>query len=47
LGALRSFGGLRAKLTILFWLSLMESAWALGEAVGALTGAGDSVNEWR
>lgn len=47
MGASRGIGGLRAKLTILFWLSLMESAWALGEAVGALTGAGNSVNEWR
>lgn len=38
---------LRAKLPILFWLSLMESAWAIGEAIGVLSGAGKSINEWR
>jgi len=31
----------------LFWVVLMESAWALGEAVGVLTGVGKSINEWR
>jgi hypothetical protein len=47
IGSLHGSGGLRARLPILFWLSLMESAWALGEAVGALAGAGRSINEWR
>jgi hypothetical protein len=45
--SLRGSGGLKASLPILFWLSLMESAWALGEAVGVIAGAGKSVNEWR
>jgi hypothetical protein len=25
----------------------MQSAWALGEAIGALFGPGKSMNEWR
>jgi hypothetical protein len=36
-----------ATLPVLFWLGLMASAWALGEAVGSLRGAGHSMNEWR
>jgi hypothetical protein len=39
--------GFKSKLMILFWLAVMESAWALGEALGALTGAGGSLEEWR
>ena len=39
--------GARAKLPVLFWLALMESAWSLGEAVGALAGSGRSLEEWR
>jgi len=30
-----------------FWLGCMESAWALGEALGSLAGAGDSLEAWR
>lgn len=44
-GSLR--GSLRARAATLFWLGLMESAWALGEAVGTLTGAGKSINAWH
>ena len=29
------------------WICLMESAWAVGEAVGYLLGAGDSLENWR
>ncbi len=47
MGSLSGSSSLRARLPILFWLGLMESAWALGEAVGALIGAGKSLNEWR
>lgn len=36
-----------ARLSVLFWLGLMTSAWALGEAVGSLRGVGRSMNEWR
>ena len=48
--AIRSSGrslGPGAKLPVLFWLALMESAWSLGEAVGALAGSGRSLEEWR
>jgi hypothetical protein len=45
--SLSEFGSLRAKLSVLFWLCLMESAWAVGEAVGVLSGAGKSIDEWR
>jgi hypothetical protein len=45
--SLRSSGSLSARLATLFWVVLMESAWALGEAIGVLAGAGKSVNEWR
>jgi hypothetical protein len=47
IGSLRGSGSLRAKVAALFWLILMESAWAIGEAVGVLAGVGKSVNEWR
>ena len=40
-------GRLMRRLPVLFWLVLMQSAWALGEALGALAGAGKSLNEWR
>jgi hypothetical protein len=43
----RRSSGPRAKLPVLFWLALMETAWSLGEAVGALSGAGRSLEEWR
>jgi hypothetical protein len=36
-----------ARLPVLFWIFLMESSWALGEAVGALAGVGTSMKEWR
>jgi hypothetical protein len=29
------------------WVCLLESAWAVGEAVGAITGAGNSLEAWR
>jgi len=32
---------------VLFWVSLIASARALGEAVGSMRGAGQSVREWR
>jgi hypothetical protein len=35
------------RLPVLFWLILMQSAWALGEAIGAIAGPGKSLNEWR
>lgn len=38
---------LPARLWVLFWIALMESAWALGEAIGGLAGEGKSMNEWR
>jgi hypothetical protein len=31
----------------LFWLGLMTSAWAIGEGVGVLAGAGKSLQEWH
>lgn len=40
-------GRLMTRLPVLFWLTLMQSAWALGEAIGALAGPGKSLNEWR
>jgi hypothetical protein len=40
-------GRLMTKLPVLFWLILMQSAWALGEAIGAVAGPGKSLNEWR
>ncbi len=42
-------GGVRpaAVPSVALWVGLMESAWALGEAVGALAGAGDSLEAWR
>src|SRR5262249_7714320 len=40
-------GRITKRLPVLFWLTLMQSAWALGEAIGALTGPGESLNEWR
>jgi hypothetical protein len=40
-------GRLVTRVPVLFWLALMQSAWALGEAIGALAGAGNSLNEWR
>jgi len=40
-------GDLTSKLSILLWLCLMESAWAAGEAIGVLSGAGNSISEWR
>ncbi|MEO8159167.1 MAG: glycosyltransferase [Betaproteobacteria bacterium] len=30
-----------------FWICLMETAWAIGESVGYLVGAGRSVKAWR
>ena len=47
MGSLSTSVSLRTKLPILFWLCLMESAWAIGEAVGTLSGAGESIREWR
>ena len=35
------------RLRVLFWLGLIESAWSIGEAVGSLAGAGESIKEWR
>jgi hypothetical protein len=40
-------GRLMTRLPVLFWLILMQSAWALGEAIGAVAGPGKSLNEWR
>jgi hypothetical protein len=36
-----------ARLPVLFWVTLMHSAWAMGEAIGAIAGLGKSLNEWR
>jgi len=36
-GSLPGSGSLTARMATLFWVVLMESAWALGEAVGVLT----------
>ncbi len=47
MAAMTRSGRPSARLPVLIWLGLMESAWALGEAIGALTGAGKSMNEWR
>lgn len=35
------------KPPVLFWLFLLHCAWALGEAIGAVAGAGSSLKEWR
>ena len=35
------------RLPVLFWVILMHSAWAMGEAIGAIAGLGKSLNEWR
>lgn len=40
-------GRLGRRLPLLFWLALMQSAWAIGEAIGALKGVGKSLSEWR
>jgi hypothetical protein len=40
-------GRLIARLPVLLWIVLMEGAWALGEMIGALAGAGKSLKEWR
>ena len=40
-------GRLKARLPVLFWVMLMQSAWAIGETIGALAGPGKSLNEWR
>jgi hypothetical protein len=40
-------GPARARLPVLFWVTLMQSAWAIGEAIGAVAGPGKSLNEWR
>jgi hypothetical protein len=32
---------------IAFWIGLMESAWALGEAAGYASGPGKSLEKWR
>ena len=40
-------GRLMARLPVIFWIFLMESFWALGEAIGALAGVGTSMREWR
>jgi hypothetical protein len=40
-------GRMIARLPVLFWIFLMESSWALGEAVGTLRGVGKSMSEWR
>jgi hypothetical protein len=40
-------GPVRARLPVLFWVTAMQSAWAMGEAIGALAGPGKSLNEWR
>jgi hypothetical protein len=45
--AMTGSGSLMTRLPVLFWLALMQSAWALGEAIGALTGVGKSLSEWR
>jgi len=34
-------------LSVLFWICLMESAWACGEAMGYLMGEGRSIEAWR
>ncbi len=34
-------------LATLFWVFLFESAWALGEAAGAVAGAGNSLKAWQ
>ncbi len=45
--AMRRSSSSSVRLPVLLWLSLMTSAWALGEAVGSLRGAGHSMSEWR
>jgi hypothetical protein len=47
IAAITDSGSHTERLRILFWVTLMQSAWALGEAIGALFGAGKSMNEWR
>jgi hypothetical protein len=47
IGSLHDSRSLSENMATIFWVVLMESAWALGEAVGALTGAGKSISEWR
>jgi hypothetical protein len=47
MGEMTGSGRLMRRLPVLFWLALMQSAWALGEAIGAVAGAGKSINEWR
>jgi hypothetical protein len=47
MAAMTSSGRLSARLLTLLWLALIECAWALGEAVGSVAGAGESMKEWR
>ncbi|MDP9096039.1 MAG: hypothetical protein M3N26_05710 [Pseudomonadota bacterium] len=34
-------------LRVMLWAALIETAWAAGEALGAVAGAGDSLERWR
>ena len=47
IGSLHDSTDLSERMATLFWVVLMESAWALGEAIGALSGPGKSLTEWR
>jgi hypothetical protein len=40
-------GPIRARLPVLFWVTAMQSAWAIGEAIGAVAGPGKSFSGWR
>jgi hypothetical protein len=36
-----------AWIGVALWILLLETAWAIGEAVGYLTGSGRSLEAWR
>jgi hypothetical protein len=47
MSAMKAASSSSVSFPVLIWVSLMASAWALGEAVGSMTGAGQSMRKWR
>ena len=45
--AMLASGSSTSKFRVLFWTGLMATAWALGEALGAMRGERRSMSEWR
>jgi hypothetical protein len=45
--AMNAVGQANMRVPVLMWIGLMAVAWALGEALGSMTGVGRSMREWR